>query len=72
MSKLILNSAQCRNCLEVLVSNFRHEFVSCSCYRNHKDGRGIAIDGGSEYCRRVGYIENIIELSKWEEDERTG
>jgi hypothetical protein len=27
------NKARCRNCKDVIESRFRHEFVSCTCYR---------------------------------------
>ncbi len=30
-NKLILNSAQCLNCLDVIVSKHRHDYVICKC-----------------------------------------
>ena len=58
--KLISNKAQCRLCGDVIESFHRHDFVTCKC-------GAIFIDGGTEYIRRGGNLEGIIDLSEWEE-----
>jgi len=55
-SEILLNSAQCRKCGTVLVSKYRHDFVSCPC--------GNAIDGGLSYLKRSGKPDELEELSK--------
>lgn len=40
-----INAATCGRCGETVRSKNRHDFASCSC-------RGIAVDGGSWYCKR--------------------
>lgn len=44
-------------------SRYRHDFVSCAC----PGDTGIFVDGGKDYLRRGGKMENLIELSEWEE-----
>ena len=58
--RLVRNSAQCRVCKQVLVSRHRHDFVSCKC-------GAIFIDGGNEYFRAGGSLENLIDLCEYEE-----
>ena len=43
---------QCRKCLDVIQSEYRHDFKWCSC-------KSIYIDGGSDYTRIGGNIEDI-------------
>lgn len=43
---------QCRKCLDVIQSEYRHDFKWCRC-------KSIYIDGGSDYTRIGGNIENI-------------
>lgn len=52
-----LNKAQCRKCGDIIESTHRHDFVWCRC-------RSIAVDGGKDYIKRTGYMEDIIELSE--------
>lgn len=47
------NQARCLNCGDVIESKSRHDFVVCSCWDN-REGKGIAVDGGNDYHRRVG------------------
>lgn len=51
---IIKNAAKCRNCGDVIESTHVHDFVKCSCFKNEERNRGIAVDGGTEYLRRVG------------------
>ena len=53
---IILNRIKCRICNDVITSNSRHDFKFCKC-------GAIAVDGGKDYFRRYGNIENIEELS---------
>lgn len=54
---IITNKIQCRRCKSVIESRHDHDFVQCSC-------KAVAIDGGHSYLRRIGEIENIVELSE--------
>jgi len=38
-----LNRAKCAKCGDIIISKFRHDYVSCSCGE-------IFIDGGNDYC----------------------
>ena len=42
-----LNCARCLRCGDILLSEFRHDFQSCTC-------GAIYIDGGDDYVRRGG------------------
>lgn len=46
MRRILSNKAQCLRCGDIIESKNRHDFVWCSC-------KGIAVDGGREYLRRV-------------------
>lgn len=52
--KLILNAAQCLACSEVIVSKHRHDFKTCKCGKS-------SVDGGLEYIRRAGTLDQIVE-----------
>lgn len=56
------NKCQCRLCGDVIESKSRHSFVTCKC-------GAIFTDGGTEYIRRGGSLEDIIDLSKTYEEE---
>lgn len=58
--KIIKNSAQCRLCKVILVSEYVHDFKTCKCGE-------ISVDGGTEYIRRGCLTDwmNIIELSEY-------
>lgn len=43
----------CAKCLDVIRSKHRHDFVVCKCGK-------IAIDGGSDYTRTLGYPEDFV------------
>lgn len=55
-SAILVNSAQCRTCGDVVTSTSRHDFVMCSC-------KSVFVDGGFSYIRRGGDPENIKDLS---------
>lgn len=58
--KLIRNAARCRKCGDIVESRHRHDWRSCSC-------GAMFVDGGLEYQRRGGDLENIEEMSEFQE-----
>lgn len=58
--RIIKNCIKCKNCGDVIVSEYRHDYVSCSCGR-------VAVDGGNDYLRRA-YTDSpeadYLELSE--------
>ena len=58
---VVVNKCQCAKCLDIIESRHRHDFVQCSC-------GAIFTDGGTEYIRRGGEIENIIDMSETYEE----
>lgn len=63
MPKLILrNALECRKCGQIIESKSVHDFVYCSC-------RSIFVDGGHEYLRRGGNLEDMIERSEMDYQE---
>jgi hypothetical protein len=53
------NAIKCNHCGDVIESTHVHDFKWCAC-------KSIAVDGGFEYIRRVGNLEDIMELSEFE------
>lgn len=62
MKRLVKNAARCKKCGHVLVSRHRHDYVACPC--------GNAVDGGKDYLKRVGNIDDLEDMSEWEEERR--
>lgn len=60
--KILVNKIQCKKCNDIIESKHVHDFKWCTC-------KSIAVDGGLEYLRRVGNLENIIELSEFEKNQ---
>ena len=56
---ILVNKIQCKKCNDIIESKDVHDFKWCTC-------KSIAVDGGLEYLRKVGNLENIIELSEFE------
>jgi hypothetical protein len=54
---ITLNKCQCAKCGDIIESKSGHDFKWCKC-------GSVAVDGGKRYIRRVGELENIIELSE--------
>ena len=54
--KIKVNKCQCRVCGDIIESKHRHDFVTCKC-------GAISVDGGQDYLRRCGEVENMIEMS---------
>ena len=53
---IVVNAAICKKCDDYIVSKHVHDFVECEC-------GSIFVDGGQEYLRRGGKLENIIDAS---------
>lgn len=53
---IVQNAAMCMKCEDLIVSKHRHDFVSCKC-------GAIFVDGGQEYLRRGGELEQFADLS---------
>jgi len=60
--KVIKNAAKCLKCGDVIESKYRHDFKFCKC-------GAIAVDGSHEYLRRVGELDQILDLSETEDVE---
>ena len=54
------NAAKCAKCGTVVESKHVHDFVPCEC-------GAIFVDGGTDYLRRGGYLEDIIDLSEYDD-----
>lgn len=52
---VFLNQAKCLLCGDVITSQNRHDFVSCSCGK-------LSVDGGSWYSKRL-----FSKMEEWEE-----
>ena len=53
---IIKNMIQCKKCGEIIESKTVHDFVVCKC-------GAVAVDGGHDYLRRIGQIEDWVEKS---------
>jgi hypothetical protein len=56
---LVSNKAQCNQCKTIIESTHRHDFKYCAC-------GAIFVDGGLDYIRRGGQLEDIIDLCEYE------
>lgn len=65
---IIHNKIQCKNCGDIIESKNRHDWIACSCFKNTEDNQGVFVDGGKDYLRWGGNLDNIIDLSEavWE------
>lgn len=54
--RIVRNSAKCRKCGDEIESRSAHDFVQCSC-------GAIFVDGGRDYLRRGGELEDIQDTS---------
>jgi hypothetical protein len=53
---IVCNQIKCNKCGDTPFSRNRHDFRYCKC-------GAVAVDGGQEYLRRVGEIEDWEEIS---------
>jgi len=56
MKTYLLNQAKCNECGDIITSEHRHDFVTCSCHE-------LSVDGGSSYLKRSFLSGNYTELS---------
>ena len=61
MNKIIVNKIKSKKCGDKIESTYRHDFKFCKC-------GAVAVDGGKDYLRRLGYEKDYEELSKVEKD----
>ncbi len=61
MNKIIVNKIKCKKCGDIIESIHRHDFKFCKC-------GAVAVDGGKDYLRRLGYEEDYEELSVIEKE----
>lgn len=59
---IISNKIKCRKCGDVIESKSVHDFKFCSCC-------AVAVDGGHEYLKRSGNLEDFEELSEVDSSE---
>ena len=62
MARIIRNAIRCKKCGDVIESKTVHDFKFCRC-------GACAVDGGHDYLRRCGNLEDWEELSKAEKVE---
>lgn len=55
-NKILQNAATCAKCGDEIWSEHRHDYRSCKC-------EAIAVDGGLDYLRRVGNMEDFRDRS---------
>lgn len=60
MKKVLRNACKCAKCGDVIESKNRHDFVMCSC-------GSIFTDGGTDYIRRGGNPNDLIDLTEYED-----
>ena len=54
-----MSKARCLNCGDVIESKDRHDWVCCSCFDSTKHTRGFYLDGGNDYIRCGGNLDDI-------------
>ena len=54
--KIISNKIKCKKCGDIIESKSINDYKRCSCW-------AVAIDGDTEYLKRIGNENNYIELS---------
>ena len=52
----IRNRARCKKCGDIIESEYRYDFVTCTC-------GDISVDGGNDYLRRCGNPEDFEEMN---------
>ncbi len=65
-----MSKIQCRHCKDIIESKSRHDFVTCSCFKDAADTTGVFVDGGNDYCRVGGNINNVILIEESKHDSK--
>ena len=60
--KIISNKIKCKKCGDIMESTYRHDFKVCKC-------GALAVDGGHDYLRRCGDLDDYEDLSVTEDVE---
>lgn len=60
MEKILVNKIRCKKCGDIIESRSVHDFVTCKC-------GAVSADGGHNYIRRCGNLEDFEDLSEFEE-----
>ena len=63
MYEIVENKIMCVHCRDIIESKSVHDFKICKCGR-------VAVDGGHEYLRRCGDLNDFIDLSVTREIEK--
>ncbi|MBO5031661.1 MAG: hypothetical protein J6D08_07220 [Lachnospiraceae bacterium] len=61
MKKIVTNKIRCKKCGDIIESRSVHDLVTCKC-------GAVSADGGHEYLRCCGELEDFEDLSEYEED----
>ncbi len=59
MRKILVNKIRCKKCNDIIESVSEHDIKFCQC-------GAVAVDGGHDYIRRCGKLEDMEELSEYE------
>ncbi len=59
MNKIMINKIRCKKCGDIIESKSVHDFKFCKC-------KSVAVDGGHDYLRRLGDLEDWDDLSEYE------
>jgi DNA-directed RNA polymerase subunit RPC12/RpoP len=62
MKKVVNNTYRCKNCGDIIESKHKHDLVACRCWEENEGTTGIWCDGGQEYSRIGGNLNNILIL----------
>lgn len=60
---IIKNVIRCKKCGDIIESKSVHDFKFCKC-------GAVAVDGGKNYLRRCGNLEDFEELSEVSKDNK--
>ena len=56
-----INKIQCKKCRDIIESRTVNDFKTCTC-------GSVSISGGKEYLRRLGNVDDYIEMCEWEKE----
>lgn len=61
MQKIMTNKIKCKKCGDIIESEYTHDFKMCKC-------GAVGVDGGHDYLRRLGNLDDWEELSETMEE----
>lgn len=61
MQQIITNKIRCKKCGDIIESEYTHDFKMCKC-------GAVGVDGGHDYLRRLGNLDDWEELSETMEE----